>query len=198
MKTITDIFSNIYDRNLWDYGSGPGSLPELTVEYRELIKNVIQNNQIKTVLDYGCGDWQFSRLIDWNNLIEHYTGADVVPSLIDHHSKTFSSNKINFKLVDDSFKWEPVDLIICKDVLQHLPNTVIADILSNMRSSSKFILLTNDINGPKGSLTLNKDCKPGDWRTLDFSIEPWNIQCEKLLTWNVKNRVKQTILIRNF
>lgn len=198
MNNVGEIFSKIYESNAWDCGSGPGSLPEATVEYQEILKSVLSNHSIKTVLDYGCGDWQFSKFIGWENLVDSYTGADVVPSLIENHNKTYASDKLSFEVVNENFEWKPVDLIVCKDVLQHLPLELIDSILKEMRSKAKYLLITNDIDGPKGSLTLNKECKPGAWRPIDVSVAPWNFPCEKLLTWKVRNRTKQTILIKNF
>jgi len=69
------IFNNIYQNNLWDFGSGPGSLEQNTTEYRIFLQNFIRQNKIKRVLDIGCGDWRFSRLMDWSGLV--YTGIDV-------------------------------------------------------------------------------------------------------------------------
>ena len=37
--------------------SGPGSSLENTVEIRDLILETVEQYDIKTVLDLGCGDW---------------------------------------------------------------------------------------------------------------------------------------------
>lgn len=197
MNKVTDIFSNIYATNRWDHGSGPGSLPEATVEYQKILKEVITKNEIKTVLDYGCGDWQFSKLLNWENMVDHYIGADVVPLLIENHRLKYANSKVSFKLIDNDFSWNNVDLIICKDVLQHLSLEIIDNILKEMKVHAKYLLITNDTDGPKGSLFLNKECRIGEWRPVDVSASPWNLSGEKLLTWKVRNRTKQTLLIKN-
>lgn len=198
MTNINQIFSDIYSNNRWDCGSGPGSLPEATVQYRDIIKKVIADHNVNTVLDYGCGDWQFSQLLNWTNLVENYIGADVVESLIINHNSKFQKENVKFELINDQWTWPTVDLIVCKDVLQHLSNSLIEQITNNMKNHSRLILITNDITSPKNKKIPNSDCNSGEWRPLDLSEDPWNFSCEKLLTWSVRNRTKQTILIKNF
>ena len=192
---ISKIFSKIYENNTWDYGSGPGSLPAFTGDYRKVIEEVIKRNKIKTVLDYGCGDWQFSKLINWEQLIDNYQGVDVVESLINSHRNNYESAKIKFNVVNDAWDWPTVDLIICKDVLQHLPNEHIEEILKKMKMSAKYLLITNDVTNVKGKFVENLNCLPGKWRPLDLLKDPWNLKGTPLITWPVKNRVKQCLLI---
>jgi len=59
------VFSQIYRSNVWGRGSGVGSQPENNGEYMLFLSNFIRNNGIRTVVDFGCGDWQFSKFINW-------------------------------------------------------------------------------------------------------------------------------------
>ncbi len=72
-------FEAIYAENRWVYGSGVGSLPVNTTRYRAFLESFLAMNAIRTVTDFGCGDWQSSRLIDWSNI--EYVGFDVVSHL---------------------------------------------------------------------------------------------------------------------
>jgi len=45
----------------------------VTGPYRTSLEDFIRANGVRSVLDYGCGDWQFSRLIDWQQAF--YTSA---------------------------------------------------------------------------------------------------------------------------
>jgi 2-polyprenyl-3-methyl-5-hydroxy-6-metoxy-1,4-benzoquinol methylase len=196
--SVADTFSKIYENNIWDYGSGPGSLPTATVEYREMLQTFINKHNIKSVLDYGCGDWQFSKLLGWDKLVTDYVGVDVVPSLIEQHQSNYKLDNVDFQLITDEWTWPTVDLIVCKDVLQHLPNAHISNILENMKRHAKFIIITNDITNVKGIKVPNEDCAIGKWRPLDLSNDPWNIKGTPILTWSIKNKVKQSLLITNF
>ncbi|HAQ05822.1 TPA: SAM-dependent methyltransferase, partial [Candidatus Azambacteria bacterium] len=57
---MQNVFTDIYTKRFWFGGSGSGSLVENTVSYRNFLETFISDNEIKTVLDFGCGDWQFS------------------------------------------------------------------------------------------------------------------------------------------
>ena len=194
MKDITETFSEIYKNDTWRGGSGPGSYSSATEEYRAILESTIKQYNIKSVLDYGCGDWQFSKLINWDSLVDNYLGVDVVPSVIDTNIDQHTTSKIQFQLITEDWKFPTADLIICKDVLQHLPNTVVYQILENMKKSSKLLLITNDVRSAKRET--NSDCKIGKWRPIDLTKEPWNLNGEILLTKDVIKLTKQTILIK--
>lgn len=192
----TERFQQIYDENLWGGGSGDGSRAEATVEYRKVLVDIIKKYNIKSVLDYGCGDWEFSKLIDWNNLVDSYYGVDVVSSVIESNKQKYEQRNIKFDLLTNDWNMPNVDLIICKDVFQHLPNSIVVPVLSEMRNSSKFMLLTNDILYP-GNVSVNGDCDPGGMRPLNFSIEPWNISPIFTHNWGlICEAIKVTILIQ--
>jgi hypothetical protein len=79
MSTLQDRFEYIYAANIWGHGSGGGSSPINTRGYRRFLQNFLRKNNIKSVVDLGCGDWQFSHLIDWKGI--RYSGFDVGLSL---------------------------------------------------------------------------------------------------------------------
>lgn len=186
---LKDVFENIYKKNIWSmrggYGSGPGSLPEKTVEYRNFLQDFIKKNKIKTILDAGCGDWQFSKLIDWSGL--SYVGIDIVPFLIEENNKKYSCKNIKFYkkniITDDLPK---ADLIIAKDVLQHLSNENIFKFLPKLKNY-KFTLLIND------SGSENTDCKNGNFRKMDLRKPPYNLDGKEVFFFENK----QVLLIEN-
>ena len=75
-----NIFEHIYRNDLWHGGSGPGSFPEVNRPYVRFLQSFLLQNQIRSVVDLGCGDWQFSRGIDWGST--RYLGLDVVPHVL--------------------------------------------------------------------------------------------------------------------
>ena len=66
-------FEQIYATGEWGYGSGEGSAAINTGGYVRLLEKFIRDKQIHSVVDLGCGDWQFSRNIDWGAV--HYRHA---------------------------------------------------------------------------------------------------------------------------
>ena len=92
-----EYFTNIYDNNIWGEGSGGGSSIESTVLYREYLQKFLKEKNISSVIDYGCGDWQSSHLINFDGI--EYLGIDCVDSVIDNNTIKYSKDNIKFKVL---------------------------------------------------------------------------------------------------
>lgn len=167
MRTHKEIFTEIYDKNIWG-GSGGGSDPGNTVEYRALLQKFLKNKNIKSVLDWGCGDWAFSRLMDWSGI--EYVGVDVVESVIRRNVKKYSRNNIIFATTNEFENDDQYDLVIVKDVLQHWSNSQIDLFFSEIfrTCNFKYILITNTASQEYD----NQDIEAGDTRGLCARFEP--------------------------
>ena len=171
------VFSKIYKEGLWNEGSGDGSKIENVEEYVDILQKYIDKPEIKTVIDLGCGDWQFSKFLDLSSV--SYLGVDVVESVIESISTSYSASNIKFISRDiTTYEIPKADLIICKDVLQHLCNKDVVTILVKIITSSKFSLITNDFN-PEN--TENKDIDNGDYRCLDLTLSPFYLDVVTIL-----------------
>jgi SAM-dependent methyltransferase len=175
-------FAEIYRHDHWEAGSGIGSMVEYARPYVELISAFARNNAIRSVVDVGCGDWQFSRLIDWDGI--HYQGFDVVAALVEANNKRFARDNISFRLVTQLNDLPPADLVLCKDVLQHLPLAEVKALLDYFQQNYRFALVTNDIF-PDGQT--NAEIRHGGWRALRFDLEPFNIRAPILLRYEVRH-----------
>ena len=135
-------FTPIYEQNVWG-GSGSGSFPENTVSYRQFLQDFLIKNNIKTIIDYGCGDWQSSKFIDWSSY--QYLGIDCVSSVIESNTNAYKSNNVQFMHISslEEFFTHKADLLIIKDVLQHWINNEIVFFLEKIKSNFKYILITN-------------------------------------------------------
>ena len=173
-------FSEIYSSGAWGRGSGVGSLADNNIEYLGFLRRFMMNNAISSVVDLGCGDWQFSRFINWEGI--NYTGIDIVSSVVDSNQNEFGSENIKFQTFSSIEKLPSADLIICKDVLQHLPNYLISKYLDGIYSKCKFGLITND---EYPSNKQNHDIESGDWRSLRLDKEPFNLKGATVLSWPV-------------
>jgi 2-polyprenyl-3-methyl-5-hydroxy-6-metoxy-1,4-benzoquinol methylase len=172
-----EVFSKIYKEDLWHGGSGAGSKLENIKEYVDILQKYIDKPEVKTVLDLGCGDWQFSKFLDLSSV--SYLGVDVVESVIESNSTSYSASNIKFISRDiTTYEVPKADLIICKDVLQHLCNKDVVNILVKIITSSKFSLITNDFN-PEN--TENKDIDNGDYRCLDLTLSPFYLDVVTVL-----------------
>lgn len=173
---MPNVFEDIYKKNNWLTGSGVGSLPKNTKGYRKFIEKFLIDHNINSVVDFGCGDWQFSKLIDWNNV--KYIGYDIVRDLIKDNTEKFSNKNIKFKITpNDLNKLDSADLLITKDVLQHMTNDDVVDFIMKTKHKYKYLLI---INGTNPAEKINSDIKLGDYRPIDIRMKPFNVRAKKV------------------
>ena len=133
----SQVFGQIYSSGSWgknDAGegySGTGSTVEATVVYRAFLQAFMKTHDVHSVVDAGCGDWEFSRTIDWTGV--DYKGYDIVAPVIQKDTKRYAAPNIAFfvaNIVEDDLP--TADLLVCKNVLQHLPNGDVARFLARL------------------------------------------------------------------
>jgi len=138
-RSNQEIFSKIYKKNYWggendqEFYSGEGTYVNDLSLYTECLLKFIQENQIKSICEIGCGDFHVSKKIVDNASVNYY-GIDVVPILVDHLNQQFSTETIDFICLDaaaSDAELPQVDLCIIRQVLQHLSNKQIQQILKN-------------------------------------------------------------------
>ena len=106
------------------------------------------------ILDLGCGDFNVgSKLTSFS---KHYIAADIVEELILHNSVKFrhlsNTNFIKLSITEDSFP--EADVLILRQVLQHLSNSDIMTVLPKL-AKFKYVIITEAI--PNGDFEENKD-----------------------------------------
>jgi glycosyltransferase involved in cell wall biosynthesis/SAM-dependent methyltransferase len=173
-------FSSIYAEQTWGRGSGVGSAPNKTVEYRAFLQNFMAQNDIRSVVDFGCGDWQFSRYIDWSGI--GYVGIDIAASVVERNQSEFGAANIRFETFRSLDSLPAADLLVCKDVLQHLPNGLVKAYLAAFRRTYKFALITND---EEPAHLQNAEIEIAGWRTLKLDRAPFNEQGAAVFSWPV-------------
>ena len=179
---MKEAFEAIYAENRWGSGSGEGSLPIHTGAYVETIQAFIGEHRIQKVVDLGCGDWQFSQLIDWSGV--EYHGFDIADSVISQNREAYGADNINFHYFGGDFSELPeADLLLAKDVLQHWSNATVERCLPIV-DRFRYSIVTNCAN-PKGP-TENKDIEDGEFRRLDIRLTPFNVAATELLRFTNK------------
>lgn len=176
------IFTNIYENKFWgDHGnnsdlysgsSGVGSTIENNINiYIPFIKTFITENNIQSVVDIGCGDWQNSHLI-YDTLHIKYTGYDAYEKVINANKIKYPNYTfIHIDAVKQCDKLENADLCIIKDVLMHLYtsqiNTLLTHIINNKKY--KYILLINTTGQTIDNTEPNGDAH---FRPLNIEYNP--------------------------
>ncbi|UPK68084.1 class I SAM-dependent methyltransferase [Chitinophaga filiformis] len=148
-KPVEQIFSDIYKNNTWggpsgEFYSGDGTYSPNIHLYINKVVEIINANNIKSVLDIGCGDFAvMSQVVDKVDV--NYTGGDVVKDLIDRNRQWFEGPKTKFiqlNAIEDELP--KADLVMIRQVLQHLSNGQILKILPKL-SKFRYVLITEHV-----------------------------------------------------
>ncbi len=169
----TQAFQQIYALDIWNGGSGPGSSVEATHRYRQILAEYLAavkqraGDRIPKICDIGCGDWQFSQVVDWTGL--DYLGLDACQSVIEDNARKFSAPNVKFEHRDavEKTDWPAFDLVIAKDVFQHLPIASVTRLLTNLERSGNISLLLSTNDDPLGEALV--DCTDGGYRPFKLS-----------------------------
>jgi len=142
------------------------------------------NEKIR-VCDLGCGDFNVGK-----ELVKHtqqYVGVDIVENLIEYNKSNFKEANLDFYCLDIAVADLPFgDCALVRQVLQHLSNTEVQQVLRKL-AAFKYVVLTEHV--PNGAFIPNKDIISGQGirikkqSGLNVLAPPFNFQvkAEKLL-----------------
>lgn len=142
------VFTDIYENKIWGQGSllkpfsGSGSNPDNAKPYVDFVKEITVNYRLTSVLDVGHGDWAMWRDYKFNEI--QYTGVDVAAGISRSITEKYGDKNKIFIQIEKETLLPDAELLICKDVLQHLSLT---DIESFLLQATKFqyLILCNAI-----------------------------------------------------
>ncbi len=136
--------------------SGIGSHDTVYIEpYINMIKEFIKQNNIKSVVSLGCGDFYVDRHIINENI--HYEGIDIVDRMIAFHNKKYGSTNVHFLCMDIVKDHLPDgDLCLIRQVLQHLDNQEIKIILDKVKKY-KYVIITEHVTVKEKAKSINID-----------------------------------------
>ena len=133
--------------------------------YAAVVRELIHEKGIRTVVDVGCGDFRVGRAIRAG--ASRYVGVDIVPALVERNRRLFGDAATEFVCLDAVASPLPDgDLFILRQVLQHLSNADIDRILRRTRPFP-YVLVTEFWPAPSPSLRPNRD-KPTDPSTRGY------------------------------
>ncbi|WP_085103550.1 hypothetical protein [Desulfovibrio gilichinskyi] len=119
--------------------SGAGSYDKLARFKAEFLNDFVRENNIETVIEYGCGDGNQLKLGQY----PLYTGFDVSQKAISLCQFFFPNDETKvFKLVSE-YSGEKAELTMSLDVIYHLiEDSVYADYMNRLfESSSKYVTI---------------------------------------------------------
>lgn len=173
-----EIFTEHYKHNLFkgkESKSGPGSDPTQTQILKKEIIKLCNEFNIKTFVDFPCGDVYWIKDI-WKELnLDVYYGVDIVSELIVNNGLQYGAVDRIFMvsdIVENIFPFK-ADLLLCRDCLVHLSFKSALRALKKMcRSNIKYLLLTTFIAEDRK----NFDYEDGKgWYPIILTKEPFNL-----------------------
>lgn len=167
-----DRFGRHYATNYWksdESRSGRGSSLPQTAAIRDELPLLCRRLGVASLLDAPCGDLHWMGLIDLPGV--RYRGLDIVPALIADNRARLAGSGREFQVLDVVARVPPrADLILCRDLLVHLPFRDVLQTLGNFRRSGSTWLLTTTFTAREANTEL-----AGDWRPLNLLLPPFSL-----------------------
>lgn len=176
----------VYEDKLWgghevDFYSGEGSYDPLIVEpYLNALYRFFKNQHPMEICDLGCGDFNLGQKL--LPFATRYIAIDIVPELIERNKRKFSAMPADFYCLNAAKDELPkAEVLIIRQVLQHLSNKEITLILPKLKEY-KYVFLTEHL--PNGDFVPNLDIISGQGTRLkhgsgvDITAEPFLFSCE--------------------
>ncbi len=174
-RTTEEVFTRYWMKNHWknkESKSGDGSTLEYTESIRNEIPVLIKSLSVKSILDAPCGDFNWFKEITLPENVK-YIGADIVKEMIEDLSKNFSNKSRSFvsiNVIED--KLPNSDIWLCRDLVFHLPEKNVFQLIENfINSDISYLLITSHTS----SDVKNKDIVTGGFRLVNLLKHPYNL-----------------------
>lgn len=142
---LAEAFDRIYAHGVWgasaDEPSGSGSYGRWADEYVAYIRALAEQERLRTAVDVGCGDFHVgARLCD---LFDRYDALDVSRVIVERNRERFRHlTQVSFAALDATREpLPPADLIMIRQVLQHLSNAQIEAVLRNAEAAARRLIV---------------------------------------------------------
>lgn len=180
---VVTVFEDIYQRNGWNGQeslSGPGSGSAATARVIPWIKRIVQEEVVLSILDIGCGDgfWM-------PDVTVQYTGIDISPTAVDHARARHGSKSSQYwrYIVGDASTIDlpRADMVIVRDVIQHLNWEDGKRLVDNVVRSGSFLLLASTFMGWENVPVI---ASGSEAYSPDLQHEPFNLPQPELLVFD--------------
>ncbi|MDB5457669.1 MAG: hypothetical protein JWP92_3254 [Caulobacter sp.] len=169
---VAQRFVQAFDENVWQDAeslSGPGSTLGYTAELRATLPALIRALGCRSMLDAPCGDFNWMKAVDLDGVA--YTGADIVPAMIDGLQATYPQHR--FMTLDITKDPLPkADFVMIRDVLFHLSNQDIVRVLQNFVTSGSEWLATSHAFQVTEMVDVPSD--PTTFRPVNLTTTPFH------------------------
>lgn len=188
---MKEVFEKIYTNGSWKdthgTNSGPGSSIQCSKKYIDFLEEFIAKNSIREIVDLGCGDFNLMKHCNLAGI--NYSGVEIVSFVVENNNTQYGSDTVKFANhnIIEYVHPNKCDLVLLKDVLQHLSYEAIFKCLNNI-TYSKYVLITNDVADD------NVNIPNGGYRPLDLSKEPFNLSVTPVFDFDSCGFHKRVVL----
>jgi hypothetical protein len=142
-------FTEIYQANGWndrESRSGPGSRRDSgsVADTIRALEWIVRDHAIRSMADIPCGDFNWMPLFLNRHPDLAYRGYDIVPEMIAANRAAHPDR--SFEVLDILTQVPAkADLVLCKDLLNHLKDRHVPRALANIRASgARWLLASNN------------------------------------------------------
>lgn len=189
MATTEAVFTDIYLKNSWgckESRSGPSASLERTTALRTALPGLFSELGIQSILDCGCGDWNWMRQVDLTGI--QYLGCDIIQPLVQTLQETFSAPTVNFQVLN--LLQDPpdtADLWLARDLCCLFSSEDIWKFFQQfLDSESNYLAITSIENEEQYQETLTGSWIPLNLRAAPFSMPPPMLELEDGEQWLLK------------
>ena len=146
-------FEKIYKNKEWGKsrlypkhgGSGMGSSVEYLRGLISVLQEYILERKISSFLDIGCGECEWQRTINWEQLNCKYIGIELLPDLVKRVSSDLAGRKNMTLIQGDCLQMSlpKTDVVFIKEVFQHWPIHLTNNLLEKLCTTSTNCLTYN-------------------------------------------------------
>ncbi len=189
---------------------GPGSSLEATTKTVPFINKILRKYQIKSILDLGCGDWNWMQHVQLNYEVGSlfnkkstthvkYVGWDASQELIQTNKEKFGTPNTVFEEKDIvTADYSKVDLVICRDVLFHLEIELGQKVIEKIKESGAKYFLSTSFPKMKKNDSIKTYNHIDNWGyyPINLDIVPFNLASYKIKSLYEKSQKRYIFLYR--
>jgi SAM-dependent methyltransferase len=173
------VFTDIYRQNSWGASEtkcGWGSTLQQTATLRDKLPGLLTFLGGEIVADAGCGDTNWISQI--SPAFRLYLGFDIVDDVVaDMRTRHKARLNHHFAQADVTQDVLPkADVILCRDVLTHLPSDLVLAALARFKESGSTYLVATTF--PDAA---NAEIVVGGWHPPNLAAAPFNLPPPKML-----------------
>lgn len=181
---ISSIFDLTYEKGWWgkkgELYSGSGTDDPAVAAYSERLIELIRKENIHSVVEVGCGDFSIMKQV-LKAVPVQYTGFDVSKKVVEFNRRLHQNAQTRFEQADAAaVSLPPADLLIIRQVLQHIDNARISAIARQFPKYRFCLITEHQAIGSREKANLDK--RPGPDTRLSYGsgvhldLPPFNQQ----------------------